>query len=160
MSEYWLRPWVDSSAYGCGTVGLKRDVESYQIIPSTGKKTEMIRGMYIQYPESIFAVFVDENEQLGVLLKNTVISLADIKAMQLDIRLSRRQLILHLHDDRLIQYRYLSIFDLLFRPTILLDMIFLDMWELNFELPSWVESSYHRGDEGISFMKEVCLRHQ
>lgn len=160
MSAYWLRPWVDSSAYGRGTVGLKRDVESYQIIPSTGKKTEMIRGVYIEYPESIFAVFVDENEQLCVLLKNTVISLADIKAMQLDIKLSRRQLVLHLHDGRLLQYRYVGILGLLFRPTILLDMIFLDMWELNFELPSWVESSYHRGDEGISFMKEVCLRHQ
>lgn len=156
MTEYCLRPWAESNTYGHEILRLIIRPDGLDVRTASRNKA-ITSGIYIHYPEGVFGVFVDEMENVYLLMKGSIFPLSEVTAMTLRTRLIERELTFYFEDQRRVRYQYLSLWRVLFRPSILLDMIFLDMWELQFDLPSWMAECYQKGDEGIVFMKNVCL---
>jgi hypothetical protein len=159
MKAYWIEPWEDSIPYGNGIILLNVVDNTYEILSVPEPTNKIILcGKYMTYPEGVFGLFMDEEDHLYVFTQGLIVPLADVTSMHHDVGLGYRELILYVRNGEFLRYRYLSIWRLLMRPGIILDMIFVDMWELNFELPSWVARNYQQGDEGMAFMKKVCRK--
>ncbi|QIO05236.1 hypothetical protein [Acinetobacter shaoyimingii] len=152
MQDYLLLPWADSSPYGDGRLLLHASAAGYKLSPCVMSLNDVtVSGRYINYPEGRFGFFVDKDQRICLFFRGMVLPLSEVASMTHRIGWRKRELSLQLQSGKVILFKYLGIGSLLIRPELLLDMLLLDMWELQFDLPSWVKAEFNRAEDGRTF---------
>lgn len=143
MKEVYLKAWQDIVSINSKDVLLMIKNGRCSCLPIS-QGGEAFDGFYAKYPEGLFTLFKNEDNELYCSWKRKIYRVSDIRSLEWHRGILGRQLKLNFLDSTVESFMYQSLWAIFLRPLYFFTDVLLadDDWGLAADLPSFFHSSF------------------